>query len=222
MPISGLIMVKLMSTGTACISLDCLFEKAAKLGVGAYLALTSLQIDSPFFTLLKLLSIYVGKDSLNQYYNSYILPIFDYGCLIWGGNTAAQTNRPLKLQKRAARIILRADIMTPSQSMFDQLKWLSFPKRFQYHASIMMYKSLNNLAPDYMIDHFNKVSESHSRNLRSVENDLLMIPFSKTRYYDRSFAIQGAKQWNSLPINIRNAPSLNSFKHNVKMHLLEN
>ena len=86
----------------------------------------------------------------------------------------------------------------------------------------MMYKSLNNLAPDYMIHLFSKVSESHSRNLRSVENDLLMIPFSKTRYYDRSFAIQGAKQWNSLPINIRNAPSLNSFKHNVKMHLLEN
>ena len=86
----------------------------------------------------------------------------------------------------------------------------------------MMYKSLNNLAPDYMLDLFNKVSESHSRNLRSVENDLLMIPFSKTRYYGRSFAIQGAKQWNSLPISIRNTPSLNIFKHNVKMYLLEN
>ena len=66
----------------------------------------------------------------------------------------------------------------------------------------MMYKSLNNLAPDYMSDLFNKVSESHSRNLRSVSNDLLSIPLSKTRYYDRSFAIQGAKQWNSLPIDI--------------------
>ena len=168
-------------------------------------------------TLLKLLSKYVGKDSLNQYYNSYILPI-----LIWGGNTAAQTNRLLKLQKRAARIILRADIMTPSKTMFDKLKWLSFPKRIQYHASNMMYKSLNDLAPDYMMDLFNKVSESHSRNLRSVENDLLMIPFSRTRYYDRSFAIQGAKQWNSLPIDIRNAQSLDSFKHNVKLHILTN
>ena len=86
----------------------------------------------------------------------------------------------------------------------------------------MMYKSLNNLAPDYMMDLFNKVSESHSRNLRSVENDLLMIPFSRTCYYDHSFAIQGAKQWNSLPIDIRNAQSLDSFKHNVRLHLLAN
>ena len=38
-------------------------------------------------TLLKFLSKYVGKDCLNQYYTSYILPIFDYGCLIWGGIT---------------------------------------------------------------------------------------------------------------------------------------
>ena len=81
----------------------------------------------------------------------------------------------------------------------------------------MMYKSLNSLASDCMMDLFNKISESHSRNLRSVENDLLMIPFSKTRYYDRSFAIQGAKQWNSLPIDIRHAPSLDSFKHNDKV-----
>ena len=87
--------------------------------------------------------------------------------------------------------------MTPSESMFSQLKWMSFPKRIQYHASIMMYKSLNNSAPDYMSDLFNKVSESHSGNLRSVSNDLLSIPLSKTRYYDRSFAIQGAKQWNT-------------------------
>ena len=132
-------------------------------------------------TLLKLLSKYVGKDCLCQYYRSYILPIFDYGCLIWGGNTTAQSNRLVKLQKRAARIILRVDIMTPSESMFSELKWLSFPKRIQYHVSIMMYKSLNNLAPDYMSDLFNKVSESHSRNLRSVSNDLLSIPLSKTR-----------------------------------------
>ena len=34
-------------------------------------------------TLLKQLSKYVNRDSLKLYYNSYILPIFDYGCLIW-------------------------------------------------------------------------------------------------------------------------------------------
>ena len=173
-------------------------------------------------SLLKLLSKYIGKASLNQYYNSYILPLFDYGCLVWGRCSASNIHRLLKLQKRAARIILQADIMLPSQSLFKELKWLSVPKRIQYHTCIMVYKSLKGLAPEYMTGLFSKVSETHSRSLRSVENDLLRIPYARTCYYDRSFTIQRAKQWNALPIEIRTASSLSSLKQKVKTYLLTN
>ena len=88
-------------------------------------------------TLLKLLSKYVKRPSLNQYYNAYILLIFDYGCIVWGRCTTTNKNRLVKLQKRAAKIILQADFCTPSLSMFSELKWLSFPKRVQYHTYIM-------------------------------------------------------------------------------------
>ena len=57
-------------------------------------------------TLLKLLSKYIDKTNLNKYYNSYILPLFDYSCMIWGRTTTTNINRLVKLQKRAARIIL--------------------------------------------------------------------------------------------------------------------
>ena len=84
----------------------------------------------------------------------------------------------------------------------------------------MMYKTLKGMAPNYMTELFNKVSETHSRNMRSVDNDLLRISYSRTGYYDRSFTIQGATQWNSLPLDMRNSPSLPSFKQNVKKYLL--
>ena len=132
--------------------------------------------------------------------------------MIWGRCTATNINRLLKLQKRAACIIFEAGVLTPSWSMFDELKWLPLPKRIQNHTSIVMYKSPKGKAPDYLTDLFNQVSESHFRNLRSVQNDLLRVPYSRTCYYDRSFGIQGAKQWNSLPIDTRNASSLDSFK----------
>ena len=35
-------------------------------------------------TLMKLLSKYIDQANIKLYYNSYILPIMDYGCLIWG------------------------------------------------------------------------------------------------------------------------------------------
>lgn len=77
-------------------------------------------------TLMKLLSKYIDKTSLNQFYNFYILPILDYGCMVWGHCSVTYSNKLLKLQKRAARIVLRADIMKPSETMFRELNWLLF------------------------------------------------------------------------------------------------
>ncbi|MCU7800562.1 MAG: reverse transcriptase family protein [gamma proteobacterium symbiont of Lucinoma myriamae] len=172
-------------------------------------------------TLLKLLSNYVDKTSLNQYYKSYILPIFDFGCMIWGRCSFSNVNRLVKLQKRAARIILRADFMTPSQTMFDELQWLSFPKRVQYHTSVMIYKALNNQTPEYISELFIKTSDAHCRNLRSADNEMLRIPKSRTAYLENSFAISGAKLWNTIPLSIRSLCSLNTFKEAIKRHLLK-
>ena len=98
-------------------------------------------------TLMKLLSKYIDQTSLKQYYNSYVLPVFDYGCVVWGNTTHANVTRLVKLQKRAARIILKADFLTPSEQLFKKLNWLKFPKRAQYHTCLVVYKGINGSAP---------------------------------------------------------------------------
>ena len=101
-------------------------------------------------TLMKLLSKYVNQNSLKQYYNSYVLPVFDSGCVVWGNTTNANLTRLVKLQKRAARMIFKADFMTPSEQLFKELKWLPFPKRVQYHTCLMVCKSITGQAPEYI------------------------------------------------------------------------
>ena len=127
------------------------------------------------------------------YYNSYIVPIFDYCCIIWSRSSVLNTNRLLKLQKRAARIILGTDIMTPLKHMFKELQWLSFLQRVHYHTCLLVYKSLNGLVPEYLSQLFTKTSEMHSRNLRSADNDKLRVPFARTKYFAKSFSVEGAK-----------------------------
>ena len=161
---------------------------------------------------LKVLSKYVDKSSLKQYYNSYILPIFDYGCMIWGQCSLYNMNRLLKLQKRAARTILQADFMTPYQLMFQELGWLTFPKRIQYHIGVMVFKPLNGLAPEYLTNLLTKPSLMHGRNLRSNDKEILKIPFSRTTYYDKSFSVTRPRFWNSLPVELRQSFHLNSFR----------
>ena len=92
---------------------------------------------------MKLLVKHIDQTSLKQYHNSYVLPVFDYGCVIWGNTTHAHVTRLVKLQKRAARIILKADFLTPSEQLLKKLNWLTLPKRVQYHTCLMVFKGTN-------------------------------------------------------------------------------
>ena len=46
-------------------------------------------------------------------------------------------------------------------------------------------KSLNGFAPEYI----SEISDTHNKILRSVDNDLLWIPGSRTKIYENSFTI---------------------------------
>ena len=78
--------------------------------------------------------------------------------MIWGRTTTTNIDRLDKLQKRAARIILNADFMAPSEIMFKEFNWLSFPNRVTFHICIMMCKTFNNLAPTYLTELFTPTS----------------------------------------------------------------
>ena len=68
--------------------------------------------------LLRHLSNNVPTDVLKKFYQGYILPLIDYGSITWSGTSSANIERILKLQKRAARIILHADYSKAFQKCF--------------------------------------------------------------------------------------------------------
>ena len=109
--------------------------------------------------------------------------------MIWGRCTSSSTLRLLKIQKRAARIGLYTGFMTPSQSMFSELKWLTFPKRIDYYTCAMVYKALSNLTPNYICERSIMTWELHNRNLQSVDSKILHIPSFNTYFYRNSFTI---------------------------------
>ena len=146
------------------------------------------------------------------------MPITDYACVVWGRTSAYNVNRLLKLQKRAARIILKAHFLTPSSDMFKELNWLPIETRIQYHTALTVYKALNGLTPQYISSLINKLP-STDHTLRSYSNELLAVPKSRTQMYSKSFSINGPKEWNCLPLMIRTSRSLESFKHSLKRHI---
>ena len=90
---------------------------------------------------------YLSIPICKLFYNAYTLPHFDYCCTIWGNTTTDSIDAVVKFQKRAARLILDKDFDAPFAELFAELNWIIFPERVKFQKSIMMYKSMNNLAP---------------------------------------------------------------------------
>ena len=68
--------------------------------------------------LLKQIKKYLPIDARKLFFNSYVLPHFDYCCTVWGNCSKTALSKLVKLQKRAARLILNTDYNTRSRELF--------------------------------------------------------------------------------------------------------
>ena len=83
------------------------------------------KLISSKISLLQQLSNYVPTHAQKLFYQGFILPLLDYGCVTWGSTSSTNINRLSKLQIRAARIILQADFDTYSIFYYASGAWLA-------------------------------------------------------------------------------------------------
>jgi hypothetical protein len=164
---------------------------------------------------------YLNLDARKLYYNGYILPLIDYCCVIWGNCNQDGLERLLKLQKRAARMILDADPLSPSDALFKQLKWMTVETRIHYHKCLQIYKCLCNEAPNYLSNLLKYVGKNNPYNLRNIEDKNLFIPKPKMSLFKNSFSYSGPKLWNQLPTTIRSSPNIAIFKYRLKKYFIK-
>ena len=94
--------------------------------------------------LLKHISPYLKQRQREMFYTSVIKPTLMYGSMIWDTCSNMSKQSILKLQKRAARIILSVDRKTPSITLFNTLNWLPFYKESLIKRNILVYKRVND------------------------------------------------------------------------------
>ena len=82
------------------------------------------------------------------------------------------SSKYLKLQKRAARIIIDAERLTPSVVLFNNLDWLPFTKQSLIKRCALVYKRVHNyITPSLLV----RNSEIHKRATRH-SNINLCVP----------------------------------------------
>ena len=171
--------------------------------------------------LLKYCKNFVSMETLNDIYRSIVEPHLNYCCSVWGCSGITRIESPQKLQNRAARIVTGSSYDAPSVPLRKELGWLSVKEMIVKETSTMMYKSLNDLAPQYLSDLFARLSDFHTRELRNTKNDLA-VPLMRTVSGQKAFSYRGTKVWNKFNNNIKEAPSVYSFKSRLRQLGYEN
>ena len=120
-----------------------------------------------------------------------------------------------KLQRRACKIILGKDYTSPDDAR-RQLNMLSFEKLVFINKAKVMFKVTHGLSPIYITEMF-QIKDSNNNEtmtLRSDSNKKFRTPKPKLNMFKNSLSYSGALIWNSIPVEIRNANTIDSFVNN--------
>ena len=162
--------------------------------------------------MIKRMRPYVDVETLVVIYKSLVQCHFDYCSSVWDNVGITLAEKLQKLQNRAARVITHSTYDIRSHTLRQQLGWDDLQTRRNKHKAIMMYKIYHGLCPDYLSEMFTSRSMSTHYGLRSVSHDNYSIPRPNREYLKKSFSYSGALLWNNLPMDLKDAVSLDTFK----------
>jgi len=97
------------------------------------------------------------------YFNTLIKPIMLYGSCVWCTASEENVNRVSKLQKRAARVILDADIGERSEMLLRRLDWLPLKEELNLKRTSLIIRRIKdeNNCPSYITELLTRTSDHH-------------------------------------------------------------
>jgi hypothetical protein len=109
---------------------------------------------SKSIALLRRAKRFVNQNVLINMYNSLVLPHFTYCSNVWNDDSRTHTDKLLKMQKRAARIITGSTYEVKSKDIFNILHWEPIETTLKKREMITTFKALQlGQLPECMYQH---------------------------------------------------------------------
>ena len=146
-------------------------------------------------------------DVLLCLYSALFLSFLQYGLIAWCQTYASYTEPIFRLQKKAVRAISFQSRMSPSLPIFKDLKLVKLSDIYELRLLTFVFDSINKTSPDCFHNVFLFSSSVHQYPTRQASHgDLYLIQQNSLHYGLKSICYLGAKLWNKLPAELRNAP----------------
>jgi hypothetical protein len=165
---------------------------------------------------------YLTVEQTKTIVHAYVTSKLDANNALLAGITLELKAQLQRVQNAASKVITRNKKCDHATPLLHDLHWLPIEDRIQFKILLLTFKALNNEGPVYLKHLLNVYKPP--LNLRSADDSLtLSVPRTTlVTYGDRAFSVVAACGWNKLPLQIRSAASVNSFKSKLKTHLFDN
>ncbi len=162
--------------------------------------------------------IYKLRDLLNEkclqlLHSSLVVPYMIYCVEVWGNVYKANLDPIIKLQKRAIRIINKADYRETTNPLFIKSHSLKFVDMVYSKTVEIVFRVKNKSLPNCILNRF--VLRENNYNLRGL--CVYKISKARTCVKTRCVSVLGVKLWNSFTEDLKRCGSLQSFKKSSEM-----
>ena len=176
-----------------------------------------------YFELRRLASIrrFLTSTATATLVSAFVLSRIYYCNSLLFGSTHDVTSHLQRIQNYAARVILRLPKSSSITIHLKSLHWLPVKVRNTYKIACLCYHCHSSTAPSYVTGMLHR-KPLHTRNTSSSSYTMPLLnrpAHSKATLGDRSFSFASSSVWNSIPNDVRCAPSLSSFKSRLKTYL---
>ena len=138
----------------------------------------------------------------------------DYANSILYKTSASNIHKLQSVQNTLSRVVLPHLSHLPANLRLKQLHWLPVEWRIKFKLALLTYKTLSNHQPAYLRSLL--AYYIPPRDTRSASQRFLALPQLTSEFGRRAFCHSAPYIWNQIPLNIRSAPSVHSFKHQLK------
>ena len=171
-------------------------------------------------SLLKYLSKYLPRHTVNEIYKLYVRPHMDYGdvfyhiprkvCDFSGNFVLPNLMEKLEsVQYSAALAVTGTWRGTSREKLYTDLGWESLSSRRWSRRLTLFYKFVNNLSPEYTVD---PIPPPHQSQYRLRNQDVIGRLKARTEKFKSSFYPNCLSERNKLEPELRHGPSVAVFK----------
>ena len=158
----------------------------------------------------------------------YLMPL-------WGGCELFLIRSLQVIQNKVARAVTKQGWYTPTEELLKQCGWMSVNQLIIYHTLVHFYQMITRKSPVYLYSKLTTEFKYPTRRWVHIKNkvndpdlvkesNLIIGPKSNANHSlsQQSFRWRASKQWNALPIKLKEITSLKKFKKSLQLWIKEN